>query len=274
MSVAGCKGEDPAPTSAEQGNGTSVWPEKKISRIVYSIGTFDYLTFDFDWEDGCLSDIRSTYYDGSLRSTTKLEYDQANRLKRVYPCDGSGVAYEAGAINYFYDASGRIEKQTLLLPVRQIGEHQFEADSCELLFHYSGDNRVSEVVVSRIVSDDSIAVSHYCFDWTGGNVTSIRLLTDGNERVIMSDMQYDSYPNPLRFPMGLETMGTDLNFEGVLGDAVLFLGYACCWCENNMTTLLSGSGQVSMTYDDDGYVLTKTITAGGQSSTYTFSYCE
>jgi YD repeat-containing protein len=73
--------------------------------------------------------------------------------------------------------------------------------------------------------------------------------------------------------MGMETMGvTNMIFEGVLGNSVLFLGYAFCWSENNMTTLLSGGSQCSYTYDKDGFPTSKTIGTGSQSTIYTFTY--
>ena len=89
----------------------------------------------------------------------------------------------------------------------------------------------------------------------------------------MSNMQYDNKPNPMAFPMGIETMGTDMIMESVWGNAFIFLGYAFSWSANNMTTLIAGNGQCSFTYDEDGYVLTKTITAGDQNNIYSFTYC-
>ena len=78
----------------------------------------------------------------------------------------------------------------------------------------------------------------------------------------------------MAFPMGMETMGTDMIMEGVWGNAYIFLACAFSCSANNMATLISGNGQCALTYDEDGYVLTKTITASGQSSTYTSTYCE
>ena len=88
----------------------------------------------------------------------------------------------------------------------------------------------------------SVETSVYRFEWVGGypegepstakskynaarNVASVTC--DGQP--LFSNMQYDSHPNPMRFPMGMETMGvTNMIFEGVLGNSVLFLGYAFC----------------------------------------------
>ena len=41
--------EQPQPSTPQQ-----QWPSKKISRIVHSIGTFNYMTFDFTWENDLL----------------------------------------------------------------------------------------------------------------------------------------------------------------------------------------------------------------------------
>lgn len=260
--------EHPQPTSQQQ------WPAKKISSIKYSIGSLDYLTYNFTWEDECLTDICCTMYDGTSLGRTVLEYDNG-RLARVYPYDGTGTAYTNGTMHYHYGADGRLERQTFLLPLRQtenLCQQTFdEVVPCELVYSYSDDGHVSTVQANKTMDDGSVETSTYTFGWVGGNVTAITC--DG--QTLFSNMQYDDKPNPLAFPMGMETMCiTNMIFEGVLGNSVLFFGYASCWCENNMTTLISAGGQCSLTYDEDGYMLTKTITASSQSSTYTFSYCE
>lgn len=261
--------EQPQPTTPQQ-----QWPAKKINRITYSIGSLDYLTYDFTWEDERLKEISCTMYNGTSLGRTVLEYDNG-RLARVYPYDGAGTAYPDGAMYYHYGTDGRMEKQTFLLPLRQTEnlcqQTYDEAVPCELVYAYSDDGHVSTVQANKTKDDGNVETSTYTFGWVGGNVTSISC--DGQP--LFRNMQYDDKPNPLHFPMGMETMGiTNLIFEGVLGNSILFLGYTFCWCENNMTTLISGNGGCTYTYDDDGYVLTKAISASGQSSTYTFSYCE
>ena len=261
------KPEQPAPSGTADG-----WPVKKISRIVHSVGTFDYLTYDFSWEGERLKEISCTMYDGSSLGRTVLEYD-GGRLARVYPYDGAGTAYTDGAMHYHYGTDGRLERQTFLLPMRATGDlcqQTFdEVVPCELVYSYTDDGRVSAVQANKTMDDGSVETSTYRFEWVGGNVATVTC--DGQP--LFSNMQYDSHPNPMRFPMGMETMGvTDMIFEGVLGNSVLFLGYAFCWSENNMTTLLSGGGQCSYTYDDDGFPTSKTIGTGSQSTTYTFSY--
>ena len=122
---------------------------------------------------------------------------------------------------------------------------------------------------NKTMDDSSVETSTYRFEWVGGNVASVTC----DSQPVFSSMQYDNNSNPMRFPMGMETMGvSNMIFEGVLGNSVLFLGYAFCWSENNMTTLISGSGQCSYTYDEDGFPTSKTIGTGSQSNTYTFSY--
>ena len=261
------KPEQPAPSGTADG-----WPVKKISRIVHSVGTFDYLTYDFSWEGDLLKEISCTMYDGSSLGRTVLEYD-GGRLARVYPYDGAGTAYPDGAMHYHSGTDGRLERQTFLLPLRATGnlcQQTFdEVVPCELVYSYTDDGRVSEVQVNKTMDDGSVETSTYTFGWEGNNVATVTC--DGQP--LFSNMQYDSHPNPMRFPMGLETMGvTNMIFEGVLGNSVLFLGYAFCWSENNMTTLLSGGGQCSYTYDDDGFPTSKTIVTGSQSIIYTFSY--
>lgn len=260
--------EQPQPTAQQQ------WPAKKINSIVYRVGSLDYLAYDFTWVDGRLKEASCTMYNGTSLGRTVLEYDD-DRLARVYPYDGAGTAYTDGTMHYHYGDDGRLERQTFLLPMRQTGDlcqQTFdEVVPCELVYSYTDDGHVSTVQAYKTKDDGSVETSTYTFGWDGGNVTSVTC--DG--RSLFNDMQYDDKPNPLAFPMGMETMCiTNMIFEGVLGNSVLFFGYASCWCENNMTTLISGNGQCSYTYDEDGYVLTKTITASGQSSTYIFTYCE
>lgn len=211
-------------------------------------------------------------YDGTSLGRTVLEYD-GSRLARVYPYDGAGTAYTDGAMHYHYDADGRLERQTFMLPMRATGDlcqQTFdEVLPCELVYSYTDDGHVSAVQANKTMDDGSVETSTYTFGWEGNNVASVTC--DGQP--LFSNMQYDSNPNPMHFPMGMETMGvTNMIFEGVLGNSVLFLGYAFCWSENNMTTLLSGGGQCSYTYDEDGFPTSKSIGTGSQSTTYTFSY--
>ena len=261
------KPEHPTPTGTADG-----WPAKKISRIVHSVGNFDYLTYDFSWEGDLLNEISCTMYDGSSLGRTVLEYD-GGRMARVYPYDGAGTAYPDGAMHYHYGTDGRLERQTFLLPLRateDLCQQTFdEVVPCELFYSYTDDGRVSAVQANKTLDNGRVETSTYLFEWNGNNVATVTC--DGQP--LFSNMQYDSNPNPMRFPMGMETMGvTNMIFEGVLGNSVLFLGYAFCWSENNMTTLLSGGGQCSYTYDDDGFPTSKTIGTDSQSTIYTFTY--
>lgn len=272
MTAVSCGKDNEKPEQPTPGGTADGWPAKKISRIVHSVGTFDYLTYDFSWEGDLLREISCTMYDGSSLGRTVLEYN-GGRLARVYPYDGAGTAYTDGAMHYHYGTDGRLERQTFLLPLRATGnlcQQTFdEVVPCELVYSYTDDGRVSAVQANKTMDDGSVETSTYTFGWEGNNVATVTC--DGQP--LFSNMQYDSNPNPMRFPMGMETMGvTNMIFEGVLGNSVLFLGYAFCWSENNMTTLLSGGGQCSYTYDDDGFPTSKSIGTGSQSTTYTFSY--
>ena len=272
MTAVSCGKDSEKPEQPVPGGSADNWPAKKISRIVHSVGTFDYLTYDFSWEGERLKEISCTMYDGSSLGRTVLEYD-GGRLARVYPYDGAGTAYTDGAMHYHYGADGRLERQTFMLPMRATGDlcrQTFdEVVPCELVYSYTDDGHVSTVQANKTADDGSVETSTYRFEWVGGKVATVTC--DGQP--LFSNMQYDSHPNPMRFPMGMETMGvTNMIFEGVLGNSVLFLGYAFCWSENNMTTLLSGGGQCSYTYDDDGFPTSKTIVTGSQSIIYTFSY--
>ncbi len=272
MTAVSCGKDSEKPEQPVPGGSADNWPAKKISRIVHSVGTFDYLTYDFSWEGDLLSEISCTMYDGSSLGRTVLEYD-GSRLARVYPYDGAGTAYTDGAMHYHYDADGRLERQTFMLPMRATGDlcqQTFdEVLPCELVYSYTDDGHVSAVQANKTMDDGNVETSTYIFEWVGGNVASVTC--DGQP--LFSNMQYDRNPNPMHFPMGMETMGvTNMIFEGVLGNSVLFLGYAFCWSENNMTTLLSGGGQCSYTYDEEGFPTSKTIGTGSQSNTYTFSY--
>lgn len=272
MTAVSCGKDNEKPEQPAPGGTADGWPVKKISRIVHSVGTFDYLTYDFSWEGDLLREISCTMYDGSSLGRTVLEYD-GSRLAQVYPYDGAGTAYTDGAMHYHYGTDGRLERQTFLLPLRATGnlcQQTFdEVVPCELVYSYTDDGRVSAVQANKTKDDGSVETSTYTFGWEGNNVATITC--DGQP--LFSNMQYDSNPNPMRFPMGMETMGvTNMIFEGVLGNSVLFLGYAFCWSENNMTTLLSSSGQCSYTYDEDGFPTSKTIGTGSQSTIYTFKY--
>lgn len=275
MMLGSCQKDPPTADTPTEGGGSDteeMWPEKKISRIVHSVGTFDYLTYDFSWEGERLREISCTMYDGSSLGRTVLEYD-GGRLARVYPYDGAGTAYTDGAMHYHYGTDGRLERQTFLLPMRATGDlcqQTFdEVVPCELVYSYTDDGRVSAVQANKTMDDGSVETSTYRFEWVGGNVATVTC--DGQP--LFSNMQYDSHPNPMRFPMGMETMGvTDMIFEGVLGNSVLFLGYAFCWSENNMTTLLSGGGQCSYTYDGEGFPILKTISSSGENTIYQFTY--
>lgn len=273
--IGACQKDPPTADAPTEGDGTAteeMWPAKKISRIVHSVGTFDYLTYDFTWEGKLLKEISCTMYDGTSLGRTVLEYD-GEHLVRVYPYDGEGTAYPDGAMHYHYGTDGRLERQTFLLPMRATGnlcQQTFdEVVPCELVYSYTDGGRVSTVQANKTKDDGSVETNTYHFEWNGGNVISVTC--DGQP--LFRNMQYDDKPNSMRFPMGMETMSiTNIIFEGVLGNSVLFLGYAFCWCENNMTTLISGNGQCSYTYDAEGFPTSKTITTGGESATYHFYY--
>lgn len=260
------------PTEGGSSDTEEMWPAKKISRIVHSVGTFDYLTYDFTWEGKLLKEISCTMYDGTSLGRTVFEYNDG-RVARVYPYDGAGTAYTGGAMHYHYDSDGRLERQTFLLPLLftdNLCQQTYDSVvSCELVYSYAENGNVSTVQANKTADDGSVETSTYLFEWDGGNVISISC--DGQP--ILSNMQYDSNPNPMRFPMGMETMSvTNMIFEGVLGNSVIFLAYAMCWNENNMTTLLSNNAQCSYAYDPDGYPISKTITMGGETTIYHFTY--
>ena len=260
------------PTEGGSSDTEEMWPARKISRIVHSVGTFDYLTYDFTWEGKLLKEISCTMYDGTSLGRTVFEYNDG-RVARVYPYDGAGTAYPGGAMHYHYDSDGRLERQTFLLPLLftdNLCQQTYDSVvSCELVYSYAENGHVSTVQANKTADDGSVKTSTYLFEWDGGNVISISC--DGQP--IMSNMQYDSHPNPMRFPMGMETMSvTNMIFEGVLGNSVIFLAYAMCWNENNMTTLISSNAQCSYAYDPDGYPISKTITMGGETTIYHFTY--
>lgn len=267
-----CQKDPPTTGGAPGSSATDMWPTKKISHIVHSVGTFDYLTYDFTWEEDLLKEISCTMYDGTSLGRTVLEYDDG-RLTRTYPYDGAGTVYTEGAMHYHYGADGKLKRQTFMLPMRateNLCQQTFdEVVPCELVYSYSDDGHVSTVQANKIKDYGSVETNTYLFEWKGGNVVSVTC--DGQP--LYSNMQYDDKPNPMRFPMGMETMSiTNMIFEGVLGYSVLFIGYAFCWCENNATTLIQGNGQCSYTYDADGFPTSKTITTGGESATYRFNY--
>jgi len=272
MTAVSCGKDSEKPEQPVPGGSADNWPAKKISRIVHSVGTFDYLTYNFSWEGDLLREINCTMYDGSSLGRTVLEYDDEH-LVRVYPYDGEGTAYPDGAMHYHYGTDGRLERQTFLLPMRATGDlcqQTFdEVVPCELVYSYTDGGRVSTVQANKTKDDGSVETNTYHFEWDGGNVISISC----DSQPILSNMQYDSNPNPMRFPMGMETMSvTNMIFEGVLGNSVIFLAYAMCWNENNMTTLLSNNAQCSYAYDPDGYPISKTITMGGETTIYHFTY--
>lgn len=275
MMLVSCQKDPPTahtPTEGGSSDTEEMWPARKISRIVHSVGTFDYLTYDFSWEGGLLREISCTMYDGSSLGRTVFEYNDG-RIARVYPYDGAGTAYTGGAMHYHYDSDGRLERQTFLLPLLftdNLCQQTYDSVvPCELVYSYADNGHVSTVQAYKTADDGSVETSTYRFEWVGGNVATVTC--DGQP--LFSNMQYDSHPNPMRFPMGMETMGvTDMIFEGVLGNSVLFLGYAFCWSENNMTTLLSGGGQCRYTYDEDGFPTSKTITLNGECTTFYFKY--
>ena len=275
MMLVSCQKDPPTahtPTEGGSSDTEEMWPARKISRIVHSVGTFDYRTYDFSWEGGLLREISCTMYDGSSLGRTVFEYNDG-RIARVYPYDGAGTAYTGGAMHYHYDSDGRLERQTFLLPLLftdNLCQQTYDSVvPCELVYSYADNGHVSTVQANKTADDGSVETSTYLFEWNGGNVISITC--DGQP--IMSNMQYDSHPNPMRFPMGMETMSvTNMIFEGVLGNSVIFLAYAMCWNENNMTTLISSNAQCSYAYDPDGYPISKTITMGGETTIYHFTY--
>lgn len=60
LMAVGCQ-KDPSTTGGTPGSSTTeMWPTKKISHIVHSVGTFDYLTYDFTWEEDLLKEISCT----------------------------------------------------------------------------------------------------------------------------------------------------------------------------------------------------------------------
>ena len=271
-----CQNEEP-PQNAGTIETIDHWPSKKISHIIYSVGSFDYITYDFTWEQGLLRRIHSTLYDGVSTGGTIIEYEDG-RIHRIYPYDGDGVLYEAGAITYHYSPDGRLERQTLLLPLYDhgglCGETYSDVVPCEMLYSYADDGRLSQVTVSKTMDNNSIETFSFDLTWQGSNVVAIAKVADGETTPIFSGMQYDDHPNPMGYPMGIESMGIagEMVLEAVWGNSYLFLAYAICMSTNNMTTLISGNGNCSYAYDNDGFPTAKTITANGSTSTYTFIY--
>lgn len=274
LTLAAC-GKVQTPSSNDEP--TIPWPEKKVSRIILRVGTMDYVTYDFTWHESLLSDIRCTLYDGTSLGGVEFSYD-ARRLQCITPYDGSEVRFPYGAMHYHYDAGGRLQRQTFNLPLR---EGQGLCDTgytdvlpCELSYTYAADGKVAEVCATRHLPDGGTTVGTYTFTWQGGNVATLALTTDGGTQVLIDHPQYDTLPNPLHFPFGVETMGIGqtMILEGVFGYCITFLPDAFCWCENNMTVLPFVSGRCALAYDDDGYLISKTITVGTTQSTYLFYY--
>lgn len=274
LTLVACGKEHNLPNNDEP---ASLWPKKKVSRIIQRAGTMDYLTYDFTWREGLLADIRCTLYDGTPLGGVEFSYD-ACRLQCITPYDGSDVRFPYGSMHYHYDGNGRLQRQTFNLPLR---EGQGLCDTgytavlpCELSYTYAADGKVSEVCATRFLPDGSTTSGTYTFTWQGGNVATLALNTDGGTQMLLDHPQYDTLPNPLRFPFGVETMGIGqtMILEGVFGYCITFLPDAFCWCENNMTVLPFVSGQCSLAYDDEGYLTSKTVTVGTTQSTYLFYY--
>lgn len=62
MMLVSCQKDPPTahtPTEGGSSDTEEMWPARKISRIVHSVGTFDYLTYDFSWEGDLL---KGCYY--------------------------------------------------------------------------------------------------------------------------------------------------------------------------------------------------------------------
>ena len=159
LMAVGCQ-KDPSTTGGTPGSSTTeMWPTKKISHIVHSVGTFDYLTYDFTWEEDLLKEISCTMYDGTSLGRTVLEYDDG-RLTRVYPYDGAGIVYTEGAMHYHYGADGQLKRQTFMLPMRateNLCQQTFdEVVPCELVYSYSDDGHVSSVRANKIKDDGSV----------------------------------------------------------------------------------------------------------------------
>lgn len=57
MTTVSCGKDSEKSEQPTHGGTADGWPAKKISRIVHSVGTFDYLTYDFSWEGDLLSEI-------------------------------------------------------------------------------------------------------------------------------------------------------------------------------------------------------------------------
>ena len=92
-------------------------------------------------------------------------------------------------------------------------------------------------------------------------MSSITVQTPDGIQEFKAEIKYDSMLNLLAFPMSVESIGIgqSLILDGVFGYCVTFLPYAFSWCRNNVTTLLSGTGQCTFTYDQNRYPLTKTV---------------
>ena len=82
MMLGSCQKDPPTahtPTEGGSSDTEEMWPARKISRIVHSVGTFDYLTYDFSWEGDLLKEINCTMYDGSSLGRTVFEYSDGRR---------------------------------------------------------------------------------------------------------------------------------------------------------------------------------------------------
>lgn len=272
--LSACGKPEPTPVSEPT---PQVWPQKQISRIVQRVGTLDYLTYDFTWREGLLASIGCTLYDGTTLGGIDLAYD-GTRLQTITPFGPDSLRLPDGAMHYHYGSDGLLQSQHFILPLRTsqdpCQQHYDDAVPCRLTYAYNAEGKVDHVVATRSLPDGSSRSETYLFDWTGGNVTAISLQTDGTTRPLLSNLSYDTMPNPMRFPLGVETMGLGLTMilEGVFGYCATFLPYAFCWCENNMTSLLAGTGQCSFTYDADGYITSKTVGSGSSATTYLFFY--
>lgn len=116
----------------------------------------------------------------------------------------------------------------------------------------------------------------YTFGWRDMNLVSLsNSIENGVEDKIFYDVQYDSLPNPLCLPIGVECLYQFLDtWEGF---NLLVDLYNIPWSRNNITKLSSSKSGVGFectyTYDNDGYPLTQNVTtSNGQRVTITYQY--
>lgn len=263
--------------STDNGSGwNTTFPQKKIQQIQFNFNN-NVCTFDFSWIGDRLDKIAFINPNGLAINHIYFYYDNKGRIaKTAHQMNADDEIYDAFV--YTYDANNRLEKQEVQVPYT-IDEVLVYKPTTYTFTYANG--HISKIHRKHVYidnyPDETTEENDYECTWTGDNMTSFK----DKDRHLTFNIQYDDKNNPLRFPMGIETLdpmwGNHDDEQVVQGDFSYISSLFWLSFGKNNATSMTINGQtaksITYTYDSDGYPHSATLIFGdGTQWEYTFVY--